>query len=166
MAIVAGFDLHRRQITYDALNVTTGEIATGRIMGFPRDVSDSSHLVVSGSGGRAGQLIAAVERDVARAVGSAARVEDAVCDESIELVSDVLGSMSPQDELGRVAEEASALAERIRDPAAALATPSVSSLSSGASSERTSPSTPARATSTPCSSTVAGPVRAPVMGSS
>jgi transposase len=32
MAIVAGFDLHRSQITYDALNVETGEIATGRIM--------------------------------------------------------------------------------------------------------------------------------------
>ena len=32
MAIVAGFDLHRRQITYDVLNLATGEIATGRIM--------------------------------------------------------------------------------------------------------------------------------------
>jgi hypothetical protein len=32
MAMVAGFDLRRSQITYDALNVATGEIVTGRIM--------------------------------------------------------------------------------------------------------------------------------------
>src|SRR5215211_3897767 len=31
MAIVAGFDLHRAQITFDALNLETGEILRGRI---------------------------------------------------------------------------------------------------------------------------------------
>src|SRR5215207_1472407 len=31
MAIVAGLDVHRAQITYDALNIATGEVATGRI---------------------------------------------------------------------------------------------------------------------------------------
>jgi hypothetical protein len=32
MAIVAGFDVHRAQITYDALNSATGEVATGRVV--------------------------------------------------------------------------------------------------------------------------------------
>jgi transposase len=31
MAIVVGLDVHRAQITYDALNAATGEVATGRI---------------------------------------------------------------------------------------------------------------------------------------
>src|SRR2546429_4519592 len=31
MAIVAGFDVHRRQITFDALDVETGEVSRGRI---------------------------------------------------------------------------------------------------------------------------------------
>jgi transposase len=31
MAIVVGLDVHRAQITYDALNTATGEVATGRI---------------------------------------------------------------------------------------------------------------------------------------
>ena len=31
MAIVAGFDVHRRQITFDALDVQTGELSRGRI---------------------------------------------------------------------------------------------------------------------------------------
>lgn len=31
MAIVAGFDVHRRQITFDALNTETGELSRGRI---------------------------------------------------------------------------------------------------------------------------------------
>src|SRR2546421_11008873 len=30
-AIVAGFDVHRRQITFDALDVETGEVSRGRI---------------------------------------------------------------------------------------------------------------------------------------
>jgi len=31
MAIVAGFDVHRRQITFDALDSETGELSRGRI---------------------------------------------------------------------------------------------------------------------------------------
>jgi hypothetical protein len=31
MAIVAGFDVHRAQITFDALNQETGEVYRGRI---------------------------------------------------------------------------------------------------------------------------------------
>jgi hypothetical protein len=31
MAIVAGFDVHRRQITFDALDTETGEVSRGRI---------------------------------------------------------------------------------------------------------------------------------------
>ena len=31
MAIVVGLDVHRAQITYDALNTATGEVAIGRI---------------------------------------------------------------------------------------------------------------------------------------
>ena len=31
MAIVVGLDVHRAQITYDALNTATGEVVTGRI---------------------------------------------------------------------------------------------------------------------------------------
>src|SRR2546422_9110306 len=35
MAIVAGFDVHRRQITFDALDSETGEVARGRIDATP-----------------------------------------------------------------------------------------------------------------------------------
>jgi len=31
MAIVAGFDVHRRQIAFDALDTDTGEVSRGRI---------------------------------------------------------------------------------------------------------------------------------------
>jgi hypothetical protein len=31
MAIVAGFDVHRAQITFDALDTETGEVTRGRI---------------------------------------------------------------------------------------------------------------------------------------
>jgi hypothetical protein len=31
MAIVAGFDVHRRQIMFDALDTETGEVSRGRI---------------------------------------------------------------------------------------------------------------------------------------
>ena len=31
MAIVAGFDVHRAQITFDALDTVTGEVHRGRI---------------------------------------------------------------------------------------------------------------------------------------
>ena len=31
MAIVAGFDVHRRQILFDALDTETGEVSRGRI---------------------------------------------------------------------------------------------------------------------------------------
>jgi hypothetical protein len=31
MAIVAGFDVHRAQITFDALDTQTGEVMRGRI---------------------------------------------------------------------------------------------------------------------------------------
>jgi hypothetical protein len=39
MAIVAGFDVHRRQITFDALNTKTGEISRGRIDATPAAVA-------------------------------------------------------------------------------------------------------------------------------
>jgi transposase len=32
MAIIGGFDLHRRQLTYDYLDVVTGEIQRGRVV--------------------------------------------------------------------------------------------------------------------------------------
>src|SRR3989442_2210207 len=35
MAIVAGFDVHRNQITFDALETETGELARGRIDSTP-----------------------------------------------------------------------------------------------------------------------------------
>src|SRR3954466_7849529 len=39
MAIVAGFDVHRRQITFDALDTETGEVTRGRIDASPAAVS-------------------------------------------------------------------------------------------------------------------------------
>jgi transposase len=39
MAIVAGFDVHRRQITFDALDTETGEVRRGRIDATPAAVS-------------------------------------------------------------------------------------------------------------------------------
>ena len=38
MAIVAGFDVHRAQITFDALNRETGEVHRGRIQASPEAV--------------------------------------------------------------------------------------------------------------------------------
>jgi transposase len=38
MAIVAGFDVHRRQITFDALNTESGEVSRGRIDATPAAV--------------------------------------------------------------------------------------------------------------------------------
>jgi transposase len=38
MAIVAGFDVHRRQITFDALDTETGELSRGRIDATPAAV--------------------------------------------------------------------------------------------------------------------------------
>ena len=38
MAIVAGFDVHRRQITFDALDGETGEVMRGRIESTPAAV--------------------------------------------------------------------------------------------------------------------------------
>jgi transposase len=38
MTIVAGFDLHRRQITFDALDTDTGELMRGRIDATPSAV--------------------------------------------------------------------------------------------------------------------------------
>jgi hypothetical protein len=38
MAIVAGFDVHRSQITFDALDVETGEVTRGRIVADPEAV--------------------------------------------------------------------------------------------------------------------------------
>jgi hypothetical protein len=35
MAIVAGFDVHRAQITFDALDTETGAVHRGRIAGGP-----------------------------------------------------------------------------------------------------------------------------------
>ena len=39
MAIVAGFDVHRAQITFDALDVETGEVSRGRIDATPAAVA-------------------------------------------------------------------------------------------------------------------------------
>jgi transposase len=38
MAIVAGFDVHRAQITFDALDTETGEVHRGRIPAEPESV--------------------------------------------------------------------------------------------------------------------------------
>jgi transposase len=38
MAIVAGSDVHRRQITFDALDTETGEVSRGRIDATPAAV--------------------------------------------------------------------------------------------------------------------------------
>ena len=38
MAIVAGFDVHRAQITFDALDTATGEVSRGRIEATPAAV--------------------------------------------------------------------------------------------------------------------------------
>ena len=38
MAIVAGFDVHRAQITFDALDTATGEVSRGRIGATPAAV--------------------------------------------------------------------------------------------------------------------------------
>src|SRR3989442_11767867 len=38
MAIVAGYDVHRRQITFDALDTDTGEVYRGRIESSPAAV--------------------------------------------------------------------------------------------------------------------------------
>jgi hypothetical protein len=35
MAIVAGFDVHRAQITFDALDQQTGEVSRGRMLAAP-----------------------------------------------------------------------------------------------------------------------------------
>lgn len=40
MTIVAGFDLHRAQITFDALNLVTGEVLRGRIPATPAAVGE------------------------------------------------------------------------------------------------------------------------------
>ena len=55
MAIVAGFDVHRRQITFDALDVDSGEVSRGRI--------DATPAAVAGWAGRFGgrELHVAVE---------------------------------------------------------------------------------------------------------
>jgi transposase len=39
MAIVAGFDVHRAQITFDALDTKTGEVSRGRIDATPAAVA-------------------------------------------------------------------------------------------------------------------------------
>jgi transposase len=39
MAIVAGFDVHRRQITFDALDTETGEVVRGRIESTPAAIT-------------------------------------------------------------------------------------------------------------------------------
>ena len=39
MAIIGGFDLHRRQLTYDYLDAVTGEIQRGRVV-----PADRAHL--------------------------------------------------------------------------------------------------------------------------
>ena len=39
MAIVAGFDVHRAQITFDALDTETGEVNRGRIDATPAAVT-------------------------------------------------------------------------------------------------------------------------------
>ena len=41
MAVFVGFDLHRAQIAYDALDVETGEVRTGKIRPANRGTSRS-----------------------------------------------------------------------------------------------------------------------------
>jgi hypothetical protein len=43
MAIVAGFDVHRAQITFDALDTESGEISRGRIDATPAAVTRRAH---------------------------------------------------------------------------------------------------------------------------
>ena len=40
MAIVAGFDVHRAQITFDALDTETGEVVRGRILADPEALGE------------------------------------------------------------------------------------------------------------------------------
>jgi hypothetical protein len=40
-AIVAGFDVHRRQITFDALDTATGQVSRGQIESTPAAVEQS-----------------------------------------------------------------------------------------------------------------------------
>jgi hypothetical protein len=50
MAIVGGFDIHRRQVTYDYLDTGTGQVRRGRIE--PGVVLSSSRRVKKGPGRR------------------------------------------------------------------------------------------------------------------
>ena len=53
-AIVAGFDVHRRQITFDALDTATGEVSRGQIESTPAAVEE--RLDVTGAEGVADGL--------------------------------------------------------------------------------------------------------------
>jgi hypothetical protein len=54
MAIVAGFDVHRRQITFDALDTESGEVSRGRIDATPAVISAWVGRFEGGGRGRRG----------------------------------------------------------------------------------------------------------------
>ena len=55
MAIVAGFDVHRAQITFDALDTATGEVSRGRIRATPEAVREwAGGLALSGGASSSG----------------------------------------------------------------------------------------------------------------
>ena len=66
-------------------------------VGLPRDGSEWCHSFVCGAGWRVVALVAAVERDVAGAIGPAVGVEDSVCGEGIELGLDIRGQLGAAD---------------------------------------------------------------------
>ena len=71
MAIVAGFDVHRRQITFDALDTETGEVSRGRIDATPAAVGAWVRRFegdVAGRGGGVHRLAVRVRR--ARGAGA------------------------------------------------------------------------------------------------
>ena len=69
MAIVAGFDVHRAQITFDALDTETGEVMRGRIDATPaavtrwverfegREIEVAVELVASGAAVAAAETV-------------------------------------------------------------------------------------------------------------
>lgn len=69
MAVFVGFDVHRAQITFDALDTQTGEVRTGRVRPIRQAISRVSQPWASdrrgGSHDLADLLVADVERALA-----------------------------------------------------------------------------------------------------
>jgi hypothetical protein len=51
VAIIGGFDLHRRQLTYDYLDLVTGEIQRGRVVPADREHLRAFLARFAGQGG-------------------------------------------------------------------------------------------------------------------